>query len=212
MTHVVLASEEVLCTHDVLSLKPFSLSRDTVDDSRNLIELLERHRTSLPFADSELVLYQKMRRELETYQGIIDHALVEWRAALTYRWECEVEGQRIYTRICEQLQNHFGVDAPHMQVVAPTYHEGASTAEDLLSDLRRLYATLKLIQTPLGQEYMHKLSGACDTLDGAITTTRYWEEQRRSAILSQRLVHEAYERASRKTKHMIVQHLGDYAA
>ncbi len=212
MMHVAFASEEVLSTHDVLSLKTFGLSHDTVDDSRSLIELLERHRTSLPFADSELVLYQKMRRELETYQSIIDHALVEWRAALTYRWECEIAGQRIYTRICEQLKDHFGVDAPHMQVVAPTYHEGASTAEDLLSDLRRLHATLKLIQTPLGQEAMNRLSVACDNLNGAITTTRHWEEQRRSAILSQRLVHEAYERASRKTKHLIVQHLGDYAA
>lgn len=188
-------------------------TEEMIHDTSQMIEVLERHRTVLPFADAELVHYQRIRNELEQQRAQSEKALASWRGALNHRWECEVAGQRLFMQMSDKLRHVFGDDSPCLHVITPTDRDGHSTADDLLVDLHRLEASLMLIQPPLDgtSGYLKEITSLCNSLQSAIGDTRYWEEQRRSAVVGQRLVYDAYQRTCSKTRRLITEHLGEQA-
>ncbi len=204
-------SEVLLAPIDVVSPDDIRSTDDILDDSLNLIEALQCHRTALPFADDEVVQYQQMRHDLQRLRRQFEQAVSERRAALALRWECEIDGQRVYTHVYNLLRHHFGDDSPYLQVIVPSNAAGTSTAEDLLTDLRRMQASLRLIpsQPPFVVECLASLRSVCERLSVAIARTHHWEEQRREAVLSERLAHSAYQLASRKTRDRMVEFLGE---
>lgn len=190
-----------------LSTSPY----DILEDQDRLIAVLERYRTSLPFVDEELTFHQTLRRELEQHQGISEQTLAEWRQALAQRWECEVVGQRFYQRIQRQLRDYFGTDSPHLRLLAPDNNERARTAAELLTDLRRLEASLRLLhpRPPFVALQLAELTQVCADLASALNRTQHCETQRHTAMLEQRLTYNLYQQARKQTRRLLVEHLGE---
>lgn len=186
---------------------------DVLDDSARLIAMLKHYRADLPFADKELNRYQKIHHDLEIYRHLSEKALSQWQEALRQRWQCEIDGLRLYMQICYQLAEHFGAESPHLQVIALSNHGGAATATHLLADLRRAHLSLTISRARLAflAAQIDRLAEVCNALEEAIAATHYWEEQRRSAVVSQRLFHDAYQRAREHTHHLLTQHLREQA-
>lgn len=179
-----------------------------LDDASHLIATLEQFRTQLPFADEELSYFHALRHKLVEHQSTSEKTLTEWRRALAWRWDCEVAGQRLFLQIRRDLIDCFGANAPQLQLVAPSQTNSARTAAELLDDLRRLYASLTVMQPrpPFAGQRLSELAVACKNLSEALSQTSFWENERRSAILDQRLTFQAYQRAYDQTR----QRLDDY--
>ncbi len=122
-------------------------------------------------------------------------------AALRHRWECEVAGQRHYSAMVQQIENHYGSDSPQMQTVAPPAIAHGVTPAELLENMRRLHAALLLMDPgqPCDAESMACLSAASNQLEAALENTRQHEEQRRKKIVEVQLVSDACKRAMRET-------------
>jgi hypothetical protein len=184
---------------------------DIMNEQDRLIEVLERYRTHLPFVDQELARHQSLRQELELHQGISEQTLAAWRQALAQRWECEVVGQRLYQQIQNQLHDYFGTDSPHLRIALLNSDKKARTAAELLTDLRRLEASLRLMQPrpPFVRLQLADLTEVCTNLEQALTWTQHCERQRHSAMLEQRLAHNLYEQVRKQTQRLLTEHLGE---
>jgi hypothetical protein len=178
-----------------------------LDDSAHLMHILASHTGNWPFARQALARHQALHHELEVHQMKSEYALAEWRSALTHRWQCEIDGQRIYNTILQQTREHYGAESPEFQTIAPdTNHAGAAT--DLLNDMRHMHAALQLLEAaPLEQSMLTDLEHACQYLHDALTATRHHETRRRTTTLERQVIHSACERAIAETTSMLEAHL-----
>lgn len=185
-------------------------SYDILADSNRMVALLERYRTDLPFVDKELALHQSLRHELETHQRAGEHSLAEWRQALARRWECEIAGQRFYMHMHRQLCDYFGADSPHLKIMLPDNTRSARTAVELLNDLRRLQASLEILQPQPSFVCLQlpALTQACTDLEEALNWTQRCETQRRTAMLEQRLTQTVYYHARAQTQRLLDEYVG----
>ncbi len=203
-------------SHIYLTLKGLAVTQistssyDILADSNRMVALLERYRTDLPFVDKELTLHQSLRHELETHQRAGERSLAEWRQALARRWECEIAGQRFYMHMHRQLCDYFGADSPYLKIMLPDNTRSARTAVELLNDLRRLQASLEILQPqpPFVCLELPALTQVCTDLEEALNWTQRCEAQRRTAMLEQRLAHNVYYHARAQTQRLLNEYIG----
>jgi hypothetical protein len=180
------------------------------EGAHNLIKLLERHRTTLPFADEEIAYYTDLRNSLDAQRQHSEETLSAWRSSLSRRWECEVTGQRVLIHVQRKIVALYGDDAVSMRVIAPGRLASAMTPSDLLNDLRRLEASIALLmpRPPFADETLAQLADAATRLSTAIDDTARCEAERRTALLDQRLALSLYERACGRTRQLLAEVLG----
>jgi hypothetical protein len=148
-----------------------------------------------------------LHRELETHQEKSEQALAAWRAALTHRWQCEIEGQRRYMLLVQQLRDHYGDDSPQLQAVLPGHTTYTGSAEDLLHDMQRLHAALLLLTAaPVSAHSIDELDAACAALAHALSETRRCETERRTTSLDRRLAQDACEHAIAEAHMLLGRH------
>lgn len=190
-------------------IAPLSIS-SSLDDPELLIELLEQYATNFAFAEEELARHRLLRAKIEEQQRLSEQTLAQWRAALAKRWEWEVAAQRLYMHIQDQLSAYFGPGTPHLLLVAPSNNGIAITANELLADLRRMEASLALMQPrpPFVAERLSQLAFTCSNLDNAIERTHQCEIERRSAVMSQRLTQNVYQRVCVQSRRLLHEHIG----
>jgi predicted Abi (CAAX) family protease len=146
---------------------------------------------------------------LELHHHLSEQTLAAWRTALTRRWELEIAGQRLYTRIQRQMLDQFGSDSPELQAVAPVRKSQGITPVDLLADLRRTLASLRLLSAThalLGGE-VAELETVCSDLGDAIALTHDLQQKRRNAMIDQRLAQDIYQRVRYETQFWLSKHL-----
>lgn len=185
---------------------------DIIQDSSQLLEILEQHRTTLPNGDEILARHRALHRELELHQHLSEQTLAAWRTALTGRWELEIAGQRLYTRIQRQLLEQFGSDSPELQAIAPVRRSQGITPVDLLADLRRTLASLRLLSSAhtILSEDIAELEAVCADLTDAIALTHDLQQKRRNAMIDQRLAQDIYQRVRHETQLCLSKHLDAY--
>lgn len=183
---------------------------DALAESQRLIAALERRRDELPFADDVLAIHRPTHESLARSSTRSDDAVEAWRAALARRWECEVAGRRLYKQGVRQLAEHYGREAPELQLLSRGGAEVDSSPAELLHDLRRLQAALELAQASLPEaaERFAEVERECAALEMAIADANAREEQRRTAALDRRMAQEAYRRARAMTRRALVDHYG----
>lgn len=183
------------------------------DATTQLIALLERHRERYPELADELAHQQTLSRVLTEHRQRGAEALGAWRAALSRRWECEVRAQRAYSAVQRQLAAYYGPDRAYAQLIAPGHPESASTASDLLHDVRRLCASLELLapRPPFAAEAIAQLQAAGDDLERAVDQTSRCEAERRSVLTEQRIAVNLYERAYARARRHLAGFLGEQA-
>lgn len=176
-----------------------------LEGASQLIALLERHRSSLPFADEELARHRALRHAIDDQHRRGEHALSDWREALSHRWECEVSAQRVYTAALRQLSAYYSDDSTYARLVAPAHPGNSTTASDLLDDMRRLEASIALLnpRPEFADGCLQQLRAAGDNLAAAIDWTGRCEAERRSILLEQRIASNLYQRACDKTRRLL---------
>jgi hypothetical protein len=180
----------------------------TLEDSRQLIALLERYAPQSALAHDALVKHRYLHHHLENHQHASEQALAAWRASLTRRWRCEIEGQRVYNQTIQELQHHFARTSLEYQAMVGDGN-GPITAEDLLVHMQRMYAALLMLpQMPLA------LRGCVDRLEQmqadlatALDETQARERERRQAMAERRMTNDACARAIAETKRLLEEHL-----
>lgn len=120
-------------------------------------------------------------------------------------------GQRTYIAIQEQIGGYFGKDATYLQLVAPTQPASGLTASNLLTDMRRLEASLTLLRPrpPFAEESLTLMRGAGDRLAAAIEWSDHCEAERRRVLIEQRLAKNLYDRVCQKTRRLVEAHTAD---
>jgi len=186
------------------------LQTPPADPLNQIITLLEQLRNRLPFAEEELAYHTQLRAMLAEQQEQSAAALAAWRTALARRWECEVQAQRLYTYVRQQVIDAVGTDAPCWQLVEESPADGAWMATDLLNNLRRLAIVVDLIQPalPSHKAIQAELQTMAARLAHAIQETERCEEERRRVQAEQRMLNELCQRSYRRTRQRIVTHLG----
>lgn len=183
----------------------------TVYESNRLISLLESQADASFFAREALTRHRMIHSHLELHRVRSERALEAWRTALTIRWQCEIEGQRLYNQILDQLRTAFGADSPQVRAIihSPTSC-CAGSAEDLLEAMRRMHASLLLLQpdSPIRSQTIDRLGIACCELNNALQETKRFETARRNATLERQLAYAACERACEETRQILTQQLG----
>jgi hypothetical protein len=184
---------------------------DILDDSHHLLTMLEQHHVTHPAMSEALSRHRALHDTLTEQWQIGEHALEEWRTALAQRWECEIGVQRLCANIQRQLYDYFGADAHFFEIIAPATEGQPRTANDLLADLRRLKASLALIQPqpPFASEWLPRLATASAELSAALAQTVQCETQRRRALVGRRLIGNAYQRAREQTYRLLGEYLGE---
>lgn len=186
---------------------------DALTESQRLIAALERRRADLPFADDMLAIHHPMHCELEHSRLRSEQAVELWRDALARRWECEVEGRRIYKQVLRQFIEHYGsAAAPEVQMLSRGEAEANSSPTELLRDLRRIQAALAASAPPFAAQRLPSITQICDRLDAAIVDAEARESQRRAAVLDRRMIQEAYRRARAATRRRLAEHYGEQVA
>jgi len=182
-----------------------------LEGSTQLIALLERHRTSLPFAEEELARHRALRLAIDDQHRRSAHALSDWREALSRRWECEVSAQRLYTATMRQMSEYYSDDPAYARLVAPAHPDSGVTPRELLSDLRRLEASIALLspRPVFADECLRRLRASGDELASAIDWTGRCESERRSIMLEQRIATNLYQRTCEQTRRLLSAHLHD---
>ncbi|NJL35197.1 MAG: hypothetical protein HC893_16770 [Chloroflexaceae bacterium] len=183
----------------------------TLYESNRLITLLESYADRCLFARDALARHRMLHNQLDAHRVRSEHALAAWRAALSHRWQCEIEGQRLYNHILEHARLSFGTESAEVKaLVHSRIGTQAGSAEDLLDDMRRMHAALLLMQpsSPVLLEHIAQLAVACTRLEQALDATHRRETERRNATLERRLTYDACERAFAETMLMLVEHLG----
>lgn len=180
------------------------------EGAHNLIQLLERHRTTLPFADEEIAYYTDLRNSLDAQRQRSEETLSAWRSALSRRWACEVAGQRVLIHVQRKIVALYGDDTASIRVLAPSRAASPMTPSDLLNDLRRLEASIALLmpRPPFADESLGQLADAAERLAASIDETASCEAERRTALLDQRLALSLYERACGRTRQLLAEVLG----
>ncbi len=183
---------------------------DALAESQRLIAALERRRDELPFADDVLAIHRPTHENLARSSVRSDDAVEVWRAALARRWECEVVGRRLYKQGVRQLAEHYGREAPEVQLLSRGGAEADSSPAELLRDLRRLQAALELARASLpgAADRLGEVGRECAALEAAIADAATREEQRRTAALDRRMAQEAYRRARATTRRALLDHYG----
>jgi hypothetical protein len=186
-----------------------SLTAHNPDATSQLIDLLEHRRAEMPFAEEELARHRALRHALAEQISHSEQALSQWREALSRRWECEVQGQRIYTIVQRQIATYFGSDTTYLQLVAPSQPTAAVTAGSLLADMRRLEASLSLLRPrpPFAEESLLGLREAGDKLTAALDWSERCENERRRVMIEQRMAANLYERVCQKTRKLVAAHI-----
>jgi len=195
----------------MIQFMPSKSDYDILHDSCSLLETLEQNRTALPDSDEVIARHRALHRELELHHHLSEQTLVAWRGALTRRWELEIAGQRLYKRIQRQLLDHFGADSPQLQAIAPTRDSQGITPIDLLADLRRSHASLRLLSSlPFDLDgSVAQLEAVCSGLADAIAMTHDLQQKRRNAMIDQRLALDIYQRVRQETQFLLSQHLSE---
>jgi hypothetical protein len=172
--------------------------------------MLELRRGEIPFADEELARHRTLRSALDEQVARSEQALLDWRAALSQRWDAEVNGQRTYSSVQRQMAGYFGSDATYLQLVAPSQPATALTASNLLADMRRLEASLALLRPrpPFVEESLSRMRNAGDRLAAAIAWNDHCEVERRRILIEQRMATHLYERVCQKTRRLMASHVG----
>jgi hypothetical protein len=176
---------------------------DALAESQHLIAMLERRRSELPFVENILAIHRPTHIDLERSSIKSDDAVEIWRVALAQRWECEINGRRLYKQTVRQLAEQYGgADAPEVQLLSRGGAEANSSPAELLHDLRRLQAALEmgLASLPFAARRLAEVDQACSALDAAIAAAQASEAQRRTAALDRRMAQEAYRRARAETE------------
>ena len=189
------------------SLAPY----DAINESRRLIQALERRQHAITFADTLLSAHYIAHQNLENSYDISELAVDAWRAALADRWESEVAARRLYKQITRQLTEHYGEMAPQMQLITRGGAEINSTPSELMEDLRRLHAALTVERTrlPFAAERLPQISEAYTHLEQAIDLAYQTEQRRRNAVLENRMAREVFRRASEATLGKLTAHYGE---
>jgi hypothetical protein len=189
-------------------LQNISSQSQILDNSHQLIASLRSQSPASPFIRNALVRHQALHTELEARQKQSEHALSAWREALHHRWKCEIDAQRSYSQILQQLRSSYGTNSPQLQAIEPASSQHAGAVTDLLNDLRRLHATLQLMRPSLNgsmPDLLH-LEGCCKKLEAALYETEQLEKQRRAATIARNLAEEACQRAIDETVRLLTQH------
>jgi hypothetical protein len=183
------------------------------DAASHLVALLERHRETFPPLDEELAQQRSLRQLLCEHRTRGEQALSAWRAAISRRWECEVNAQRAYTAVQRQLGEYYLCDAAYAQLIAPAHPGSASTPTDLLHEVRRLEASLELLSPPppFAAAASDRLRAAGVELALAIEQTLRCETERRSVLTEQRIARNLYERAYDRARRQLARFLGEHA-
>ncbi len=165
--------------------------------SQRVIALLEQQRGS-PAVAAALTRHYEIHTTLEEQQQATLAAQQMWQRATSVRWQWEVAGQRLYTRIQQMVIEQFGADSVELQAVAPDPCEGS--AQNVLHTLQRTRAALSILKPcPIDGETMVALTEVCVRLEQAITVAQEHRREWREAVLSQRVVQGAYERVLSET-------------
>lgn len=184
---------------------------DAIAESQRLIELLEHRSGELPFASDHLARHRPAFQALQRCSQHSNAAVANWRAALAQRWDCEVQGRRLFKQIRRQFVEHYGsAERPEVQIITRNGAEADSTPSELLADLRRLQhiLTLNTDALPFAAERCAPLDKACADLERAITAASTCEAERRSWVLERRMAQEAYRRARADTAQAIQEFYG----
>ncbi len=183
------------------------------DAANQLVATLERYRDTYPILDEELARQRALAVAMAEQHERGEQALNEWRAALSRRWECEVNAQRAYCEVERQFGTYYSSDSAYAQLIAPSHPTSGSTASDLLHQVRRLEASLELIQPrpPFAAEAITKLRAVAADLADAIEQTARCEVERRSVLTDQRIAANLYERAYERARQLLAHHLGEQA-
>jgi hypothetical protein len=183
---------------------------DVIADSEKLISALERRRGELPDADQLLAQHRATRNNLEQCITLSRAAVEAWRGALAQRWEHEIAGRRLYKQTLRQLTEHFGADAPEIQLLSRGGAEINSTPQELHEDLARLIAGLTLHEHSLefASARSAQLLTCATALEHAIESARVAEHRRRNAVLDSRMACELFRRACDETFARLTQHYG----
>jgi hypothetical protein len=185
------------------------------DAATQLLTMLELRRSEFPFADEELTRHRALRNALAEQSVRGEQTLADWRRALSQRWDAEVKGQRTYITVQRQIAAYFGNDSTYLQLVAPSQPAVALTASNLLTDMRRLEASLTLLRPrpSFAEKSLAELHEAGDQLATAITWTDHCEAERRRVLIEQRMATHLYERACQKTRQLVASYnQGELAA
>lgn len=186
------------------------LSTDTIN---GLVALLERHCDTYPALSEELRRHRTLSRILAQHEDLAARALSAWRAAISERWEREVQAQRVYRLAQQQLGAYYGADPAYTQLIAPAHPGGAITPGELLHELRRIEASLELLlpRPPFAAALLAELQAAREALARAMERTEACEAERRNVLAEQRIAVNLYERAYDRSRRLIVRYLGEQA-
>jgi hypothetical protein len=178
-----------------------------------LVSLLERHSEHFPPLAEELAQQRALAELLAEHHRRGECALSAWRAALSLRWEREVDAQRAYSAVQRELAACYGGDPAYAQLIAPAHPGGASTPSDLLHEVRRLEASLELLapRPPFAAAAAARLRAAASALAAAIERSARCEAERRSVVSEQRMVANLYERAYDRARRQLARCLGEQA-
>lgn len=175
------------------------------DTTKPLADLLEPYRGRHPQIDEELKRHSTLCAAAADRRERAHEALLAWQDALARRWACEVAAQRAYLAVLRQLGTFGGAHAPYGPLLASVHLGEASTPRALLAEVRRLAATLALLdpRPPFGCEAQAQLGAAGDQLEAAIAQTDSCEAERRSLLSEQRVVGALLERAHERARRLI---------
>jgi hypothetical protein len=180
-----------------------------LDESGRLIDTLQAYATTSSVAREALMRHEMLHQRLQEQQHRSEVALAEWRTALTRRWKCEIEGQRIYNGTVQHLRECYGDNTPQVQAIVPASSH-AGTAADLLNDMRRLHAALVMMDGAyINAAHLDRLEATCAELNEALNDTERLEKNRRSATIERRMAEDACQRAMNDTTRLLRETLGN---
>ncbi len=170
-------------------------------NSQRIIAMLENQR-GVPAISRALHQHYEIHTSLEEYQQTCEAAMQMWHRATTVRWQWEVAGQRLYNQIQHMLITQYGADSAQVQAITP--HPCAGSSADVLHTLQRTRAALRLSSPcPVEQSVVSELDDVCVRLDHAIRVAQEYRQEWREAVLSQRVVEQAYQHALHDTSTLL---------
>lgn len=170
-------------------------------NSQRIIAMLENQRGG-PAISRALQQHYEIHTSLEEYQQTCEAAMQMWHRATTVRWQWEVAGQRLYDQIQQLLITQYGDNSAQVQAIVPRPCAGSSV--DVLHTLQRTRAALRLSSPcPVDQSMVIALDDVCVRLDQAIRVAQEYRQEWREAVLSQRVVEEAYQHALHDTSTLL---------
>lgn len=195
-------------------IEPLHSDLPLSEASSQLLLLLERHCNAFPPLREELASHRALTHTLAKQQLRSAQALRAWRAAIARRWVCEIAAQRLYDQAQHQFHHHYRDDPAYAQLIAPGHSGAASTAVDLLHELRRIAAALELLtpRPPFAAELLADLHASATDLEAAIDHTRRCEAERRSLLSEERVAAKLFAQACERSRRLLSQYLGDQAS